>query len=151
MYENLLISVNAVLPLMICMAAGYLFRMAHLVDEPFCRKCNTFCFKTFLPLMIFMNVYNSDLESAVQPGAFGFAAAAVLVEDFLVTAACLAMCAASILRNFEGTLPYLSALIALEQVKVGVVLPFVINKAKAENTRGSITYETAVRETRVDC
>ena len=79
MYENLLISVNAVLPLMICMAAGYLFRMAHLVDEPFCRKCNTFCFKTFLPLMIFMNVYNSDLESAVQPGAFIFAAAAVLV------------------------------------------------------------------------
>ena len=83
MYENLLISVNAVLPLMICMAAGYLFRMAHLVDEPFCRKCNTFCFKTFLPLMIFMNVYNSDLESAVQPGAFVFAAAAVLVVFFL--------------------------------------------------------------------
>ena len=79
------------------------------------------------------------------------AATAVLVEDFLVAAACLAMCAASILRSFEGTLPYLSALIALEQVKVGVVLPFVINKSKAENTRGGITYEMAVQETRVDC
>ena len=79
------------------------------------------------------------------------AATAVLVEDFLVTAACLAMCAAAILRSFEGTLPYLSALIALEQVKVGVVLPFVINKSKAENTRGGITYEMAVQETRVDC
>ena len=79
------------------------------------------------------------------------AATAGLVEDFLVTAACLAMCAASILRSFEGTLPYLSALIALEQVKVGVVLPFVINKSKAENTRGGITYEMAVQETRVDC
>ena len=79
MGENLAISVNAVLPLIICMAAGYLFRRTKLVDEGFCRKCNTFCFKTFLPLMIFMNVYNSDLESAVQPGAFLFAAAAVLV------------------------------------------------------------------------
>lgn len=79
MGENLAISVNAVLPLIICMAAGYLFRRIKLVDEGFCRKCNTFCFKTFLPLMIFMNVYNSDLESAVQPGAFLFAAAAVLV------------------------------------------------------------------------
>ena len=79
MGENLAISVNAVLPLIICMAAGYLFRRIKLVDECFCRKCNTFCFKTFLPLMIFMNVYNSDLESAVQPGAFLFAAAAVLV------------------------------------------------------------------------
>ena len=75
MGENLAISVNAVLPLIICMAAGYLFRRTKLVDEGFCRKCNTFCFKTFLPLMIFMNVYNSDLESAVQPGAFLFAAA----------------------------------------------------------------------------
>ena len=79
MGENLAISVNAALPLIICMAAGYLFRRTKLVDEGFCRKCNTFCFKTFLPLMIFMNVYNSDLESAVQPGAFLFAAAAVLV------------------------------------------------------------------------
>ena len=79
MGENLAISVNAVLPLIICMAAGYLFRRTKLVDEGFCRKCNTFCFKTFLPLMIFMNVYNSDLESAVQPGACLFAAAAVLV------------------------------------------------------------------------
>ena len=79
MGENLAISVNAVLPLIICMAAGYLFRRTKLVDEGFCRKCNTFCFKTFLPLMIFMNVYNSDLVKAVQPGAFLFAAAAVLV------------------------------------------------------------------------
>ncbi len=79
MEENLLISVNAVLPLILCMAAGYLFRRFRLVDEGFCRKCNTFCFKTFLPLMIFMNVYNSDLESAVQPGAFLFAVVAVLV------------------------------------------------------------------------
>ena len=79
MGENLAVSVNAVLPLILCMAAGCLFRRMKLVDEPFCRKCNTFCFKTFLPLMIFMNVYNSDLESAVQPGAFLFAAGAVLV------------------------------------------------------------------------
>ena len=78
MYQNLIISANAVLPLILCMAAGYLFRIAHLITEDFCRKCNTFCFKTFLPLMIFMNVYNSDLESAVQPNAFIFAAAAVL-------------------------------------------------------------------------
>ena len=70
MYQNFLVSMNAVLPLIICMAAGYIFRVAKLVSEDFCRKCNTFCFKTFLPLMIFMNVYNSDLESAIQPGVF---------------------------------------------------------------------------------
>ncbi|MDD3346815.1 hypothetical protein [Oscillibacter sp.] len=81
------------------------------------------------------------------------AATAVLIEDLLVTLGCLILCFLSIGRNFDGSLPYLSALIALEQVKVSVVLPFVINKSKAENTRGGITYETAIQTTqpRVDC
>lgn len=82
MYQNFLVSMNAVLPLIICMAAGYIFRVAKLVSEDFCRKCNTFCFKTFLPLMIFMNVYNSDLESAIQPGVFLFAVIATLAIFF---------------------------------------------------------------------
>lgn len=72
MYQNFYISINAVLPLILCMAAGYIFRVARLASEDFCRRCNTFCFKTFLPLMIFMNVYNSDLKSAIQPGVFLF-------------------------------------------------------------------------------
>ena len=81
------------------------------------------------------------------------AAIAVLTEDFLVTLVCLSLCLLSVRRNYDGSLPYLSALIALEQVKVSVVLPFVINKSKAENTRGGITYETALRaiEQQVDC
>jgi len=84
MFDNLLISMNAVLPLMICMGAGYIFRCLKIIDEPFCRKCNTFCFKTFLPLMIFMNVINSDMQSAVQPDVFVFAVASVLIV-FLLT------------------------------------------------------------------
>ncbi len=81
------------------------------------------------------------------------AAAAVLAEDFLVTLVCLGLCLLAVRRNYQGSLPYLSALIALEQVKVSVVLPFVINKSRAENTRGGIVYETALRETerKIDC
>lgn len=81
------------------------------------------------------------------------AAAAVLAEDFLVTLVCLGLCLLAVQRNYQGSLPYLSALIALEQVKVSVVLPFVINKSRAENTRGGITYETALRkaEQTIDC
>ena len=81
------------------------------------------------------------------------AAAAILIEDFLVTLVCLGLCLLAVRRDYNGSLPYLSALIALEQVKVSVVLPFVINKSKAENTRGGITYETALREANnyVDC
>lgn len=76
--ENLTISVNAVLPLMLCMAAGYLFQRLGLGDEAFYNKCNTLCFKTFLPLMLFVNVYDSDLSTAAQPNLFLFAAGAIL-------------------------------------------------------------------------
>lgn len=76
--DNLIISVNAVLPLMLCMAAGYLFQRLGLGDEGFYNKCNTLCFKTFLPLMLFMNVYDSDLSTAAQPGLFAFAFCAIL-------------------------------------------------------------------------
>lgn len=81
------------------------------------------------------------------------AAVALLAEDFLVTIVCLGLCVLAVWKRYEGSLPYLSALIALEQAKVGVVLPFVVNKSRAENTRGGITYELAVRETekQVDC
>lgn len=81
------------------------------------------------------------------------AAVVILAEDLLVTLACLTLCLLSVRWNYGGSLPYLSALIALEQVKVGVVLPFVINKSRAENTRGGITYETVLREQaqRIDC
>jgi len=81
------------------------------------------------------------------------AAVAVLAEDFLVTVVCLGLCLLSVWKRYEGSLPYLSALIALEQVKVSVVLPFVINKSRAENTRGGITFETALREAerKIDC
>ena len=81
------------------------------------------------------------------------AAAAVMAEDLLVTLVCLGLCLLAVRRDYHGSLPYLSALIALEQVKVSVVLPFVINKSKAENTSGGIIFETALRdaERRIDC
>ena len=81
------------------------------------------------------------------------AAVAVLAEDFLVTLVCLGLCLLVVRRDYHGSLPYLSALIALEQVKVGVVLPFVINKSRAENTSGGIIFEMALREAehKIDC
>ena len=76
--DNLIISLNAVLPLMLCMAAGYLFRRLGLGDEAFYSKCNSLCFKTFLPMMLFVNIYDSDLSAALEPRLFLFALGAIL-------------------------------------------------------------------------
>ena len=81
--DNLIISMNAVLPLMLCMAAGYLFQRLGIGDPAFYSKCNSLCFKTFLPIMLFVNIYDSDLSAAADPWLFIFALAGILVVFLL--------------------------------------------------------------------
>ncbi|MDO4749798.1 MAG: hypothetical protein Q4A39_03045 [Eubacteriales bacterium] len=71
-------------------------------------------------------------------------AVGVLIFDALATIYCLALCTLSILRNYTGGLPYLTALIAFLQAMTGLVLNAYYQKAKAENTCGGITYETTL-------
>ena len=68
----------------------------------------------------------------------------VLLMDAVATLAVLALCGLAILRRFEGALPYLTTLIGALQAATGVVLTAYYHKAKAENTKGGITYDTAL-------
>lgn len=69
----------------------------------------------------------------------------VLAVDAAATFAVLGLCALSILRGFSGSLPYLTALIGALQVVTGVVLTAYFSKSKAENCRGGIVYDAALR------
>lgn len=73
---------------------------------------------------------------------------AVLFIDYKTTTATLELCYISVANNYTGSLPYLTALIAFIQAATATVLSFSLNKSKAENTVGGITYETAVKR---DC
>ena len=88
MKENLMISLNAILPLLLCMAFGYLAARFHWGDEAFFRKCNSFCFKAFLPMMMFVNIVDADIASVFQPKLILFAVVSVcvftLAEFFVV-------------------------------------------------------------------
>lgn len=76
--ENLIISANAVLPLMLCIGAGYLTRRLNWADDAFFTKCNNYCFKAFMSLMLFTNVYDADLKTAFQPKLVLFTVVGVL-------------------------------------------------------------------------
>ena len=65
--ENLIVSANAVLPLMICIGVGYLAKLMKLGDDKFFIKCNSFCFKVFMSMMMFVNIYDADITTAFQP------------------------------------------------------------------------------------
>ena len=69
----------------------------------------------------------------------------VLIMDAVATLAVLALCGLAIVRRFEGALPYLTTLIGALQAVTGVVLGAYFHKSKAENTKGGIVYDDAMR------
>ena len=74
----------------------------------------------------------------------------VLKVDAAATFAVLGLCGLSIVRSFEGALPYLTTLIGAMQAVTGVVLTAYFHKAKAENTKGGITYDAALGNAATD-
>ena len=69
----------------------------------------------------------------------------VLIMDAVATFAVLALCGLAIVRRFDGALPYLTTLIGALQAVTGVVLGAYFSKSKAENTKGGIVYDDAMR------
>jgi hypothetical protein len=73
---------------------------------------------------------------------------AVLYIDYRSTMVTLDLCYIAVANNYTGSLPYLTALIAFLQAATATVLSFSLNKSKAENSVGGITYDTAIKR---DC
>ena len=71
-------------------------------------------------------------------------AMAVLLVDGSATYIVLYLCWLAIVRDYAGALPYLTTLIGALQAVTGVVLTAYYHKAKAENTKGGITYDAAL-------
>ena len=81
--ESLFIALNTVLPLFLMMALGYVVKLTGLLNEGSARQVNKLIFKTFLPLLVFINVYDSDLQEGVRSSLLLFSVAGVLIQ-FLV-------------------------------------------------------------------
>ena len=85
------------------------------------------------------------LDKPHGPATSKVIALGVLLMDAVVTLAVLALCGLAIVRQFEGALPYLTTLIGALQAVTGVVLGAYFSKSKAENTKGGIVYDDAMR------
>lgn len=53
---------TVVFPLFVLMALGYFLRYIKLFDDAFLKRLNALNFKVFLPLVLFLSVYNSDFQ-----------------------------------------------------------------------------------------
>ena len=65
--QNFLLSLRAVLPMFLMIAAGYGARRAGILSREDVPKFNKVAFRVFLPCLLFYNVYTSDLSAAVRP------------------------------------------------------------------------------------
>lgn len=74
----------------------------------------------------------------------------VLAVDGYATYRVLGFCDASISAGFLGSMPYLTTMIGALQAATAVVLNAYFFKARAENTKGGITYDAAIGRAR-DC
>lgn len=82
--ENLIISLNVVLPLFIVIVFGYVVRHINLIDDHTLQKMNVVTFKTFLPLLLFYNVYNTKLEGVFNGKLMLFAVLAILATCVVI-------------------------------------------------------------------
>ena len=76
--ENLILSVNVVLPLFLLMAVGYFTRQIKLYDKKAHAVMNKLVFKLFLPVLLFKNIYTTSLEAEINGRVFLFAVISVL-------------------------------------------------------------------------
>lgn len=79
MLENILLSFNAVMPMFLLMAAGYLSQKAGVLKRDDVPRFNRVAFRVFLPCLLFFNIYESDFTAAVKPKLILFAVCAVLL------------------------------------------------------------------------
>lgn len=82
--ESFFIALNTVLPLFLMMTLGYVVKLTGLLNETSTRQVNKLIFKTFLPLLVFINVYDSDLLGDFRSSLILFSVAGVLTE-FLIS------------------------------------------------------------------
>ena len=69
------VCLNAVVPIFLIMALGCLARHLGAIKREDVPKFNRLLFRYFMPVMLFYNIYTSDLSGAVQPKLLIFAAA----------------------------------------------------------------------------
>lgn len=77
--NSFLIALNAVMPTFLLLAFGYFLRHAHFVSDEYMKQTNALIFKFFLPLLLFNNIYKTELAETFDGTMFLFAVVSLLL------------------------------------------------------------------------
>lgn len=84
--EQLILSIEIVLPLFLVMLVGFVCKRLKVVTEELARQMNGLVFRVFLPVLLCKNIYSSSLDSLMSPGVFLFAGLGILLLFFALMA-----------------------------------------------------------------
>lgn len=76
--ENLILSLNVVLPLFITISLGYFLKYLNMFDNNTLDTMNNITFKSFLPVLLFYNIYKTDLHDTFNLKIIIFSATCVI-------------------------------------------------------------------------
>ncbi len=79
MAEVFLFSFNAVMPILLMIFAGYVLNRLHFADDLFYKKLNSLVFKLFLPILLFINVYEIESLSNINWQVIAYCIFAVIL------------------------------------------------------------------------
>ncbi|MGM9533247.1 AEC family transporter [Intestinibacter sp.] len=82
--ENLILSFNVVAPLFFMMVLGYFLKYIKMYDQHTLDIMNKVVFKVFLPVLLFYNVYTTDLGEAFDIKLILYAASGVIILFLLL-------------------------------------------------------------------
>lgn len=77
--ENFILSFNVVTPLFIIMSLGYYLKYIKLLDKQTLNVMNSVCFKFFLPILLFFNIYQSDVKSSFNINLITFSVSSIVI------------------------------------------------------------------------
>ncbi len=80
--DNLLFTINAILPILLPILLGYFLKRIHFFSDDFLKEANKLVFKILIPILLFKSLYLADL-STINWAFVGFSAAAILVLFFI--------------------------------------------------------------------
>ncbi len=82
--NSLLVAASVVVPLVIYMAAGILVRKTSILSEENAKAIDKLCFKLFIPISLFTNVYSCNISEVFEPDFFGFVVLYIILFFFAI-------------------------------------------------------------------
>lgn len=77
--DSFIFALNAVLPIVLTVALGYILKRIGFMNESFAKMANKLCFRVFLPTMLFLNVYKIENIGSIETGYILYTVIAILV------------------------------------------------------------------------